>query len=75
MAISSILRLISYSFNTNFLLINFAFVGKKLQKSPPGSATVVLTIVLIFRILWAVRHPSGERNAGVKAIQRGQWHL
>ena len=32
MAISSILRLISYSFNTNFLLVNFAIVKKKLQE-------------------------------------------
>ena len=35
MAISSILRRISYSFNTNFLLVNFAFVGKKTPKKPP----------------------------------------
>ena len=29
MAILSILRLISYSFNTNFLLVNFAIIKKK----------------------------------------------
>ena len=29
MAIPSISRLISYSFNTNFLLVNFAIVKKK----------------------------------------------
>ena len=49
MAIPSILRLISYSFNTNILLVNFAIVKKKTTKrgraqapqppSPPGSAT------------------------------------
>ena len=32
MAIPSILRLISYSFNTIFLLVNFAIAEKKLQK-------------------------------------------
>ena len=37
MAISSILRQISFSFNTNFLLVNFAFVKKKiLQKGGGG---------------------------------------
>ena len=38
MAISCILRQISYSFNTNFFLVNFAFVKKKCKKgrhSPP----------------------------------------
>ena len=35
MAVSSILRQISYKFNTNFLLINFAFV-KKIQKVGTG---------------------------------------
>ena len=48
MAILSILRLISYSFNTHFLLVNFAIVKKKNYKKgasidppapPPGSAT------------------------------------
>ena len=48
MAIPSVLRLMSYSFNTNLLLVNFAIVKKKLQKGgehrppdppPPGSAT------------------------------------
>ena len=32
MAILSILRLISYSFNTNFLLVNFAIIKKKTKK-------------------------------------------
>ena len=37
MAFSSILRQISYSFNTNFLLVNFAFVKIiKLQKGGGG---------------------------------------
>ena len=36
MAISSILRQISYSSNTNFLLINFAFVKKKNPKRGGG---------------------------------------
>ena len=49
MAIPSILRLISYLFNTIFLLVNFAIVKKKKYKKvasigpqappPPGSAT------------------------------------
>ena len=33
MTIPSILRLISYSFNTNFLLVNFAIVKKTNKKS------------------------------------------
>ena len=32
MAILSILRLISYSFNTNFLLVNFAIVKKNMSE-------------------------------------------
>ena len=36
MAISSILRQISYSSNTNFLLVNFAFVKKKKSKGGGG---------------------------------------
>ena len=43
MAISSFLRQILYSFNTNFLLVNVAFVKKK-TKQPAllGSATVMV---------------------------------
>ena len=33
---SSILRQISFSFNTNFLLVNFAFVKKKSSKKGEG---------------------------------------
>ena len=36
MAILSILRLISYSFNTNFLLVNFAIIKKKTKKKQRG---------------------------------------
>ena len=38
MAILSILRLISYSFNTNFLLVNFAIIKKKPKKKREGRA-------------------------------------
>ena len=51
MAISSFLSQISYSFNTIFLLLNFAFVKKNSQKGgggdgaqaprPPGCATAL----------------------------------
>ena len=36
MVISSILRQISYSPNTNFLLVNFAFVKNKIQRGGGG---------------------------------------
>ena len=37
MAISSILKQISYSFNINFLLVNLAFVKKKKRKLKKGA--------------------------------------
>ena len=36
MAIPIILRQISYSFNTNILLVNFVFLGKKMGKGRGG---------------------------------------
>ena len=42
MVISSILRHISYSFNTNFLLVNFVFVKKNTKKGGGGGAQVPL---------------------------------
>ena len=39
MAIPSILRLISYSFNTNFLLVNFAIVKKEQNKQQKKKTT------------------------------------
>ena len=38
MAIPSILRLVSYSFNTNFMLVNFAIVEKKKKTTKRGRA-------------------------------------
>ena len=66
MDISSISRQISYSFNTNFLLVNFAFVKEKKgahrSPSPLGSSIRAMFVFLNLLPNDRIKNPSSSCN-------------